>query len=953
MNKKFVNLVMFGALFLASTGTFVSCQDYDDDIKKLQGQIDANKNEIDQIKALVNSGQWIKSVVKSDNGIIVTMGDDKTFEITNGKDGANGTNGTAGQDGKPGTVVTLSASGEWLLDGQPTGRYGVATDGRPGLDGNDGADGIYYVPGMEGAEAGFWVKVDPATGTRTVTADSWKTAGSDNVTAVMSGSNLVLTINNETYTIPTGVATLRSLVFVPDMILEGVPAIECSLLKFQPIDPTSGETGGIINAGSSMACTPVVEATYHLNPSNVTAEMIDTENLQFIYRSAQNVTRNANSLKNKAAAYVAINDGKITVTASVDGLNLYNTKSSGTINNFDLIALQAPVSAAAKSFSSDAPEVVTSDYVTLYGGDEYNGRDLYPAHKDLLSTAGDNGHFVSTLQEAKDMPLTDPRVLRVVYNSNIDLNDYIETCYVEGTSHSKFKYSDRYHLSYTFQKGTYKYMMTEAGLLVETDQQAFIKVDETGIATPQVYTEDGNKAAIDRTPIVRALLQHKEGNEVKTVKVAYIKLLITDEQGTTPTPGERIYKMDLPNQNQSLCASVTTEITAEQMNVKVYSQMGVSKERFHQLYTFDAAASTLGVVESANAGGQKTYGLTWTITPIELWNNAGKTLSSKAVYKAANNDKVIIELSTKVADKEIVSIPDGQKIPNYWNDNFTETKLNVAIPAVSSTDATLCVFENNLNAPFYTDRNGKLEVISSTSLYAGAETEFVFDSTPVASPSGYRFTLNNGNTELWSGSEMIAKIDNTLTAAPWNQITLNESSAIAKELLNTNNFVVNLKLKADKCGFDVPFANNGVIKAKFLRPVHVKTIAPGNFIDGVDVGASGSYLAPESVVSYYDWRGKWETNYAQYYGVVAAVIDDSRPKKCTLGVDGALIELPTTLDVYTDASGRFIYRNNSIVLGKPFDIVLPIKITYKWGTVNTEVTIHVVETTTVQGAKKK
>jgi len=43
MNKKFLSAILFGALMVTSTGTFVSCKDYDDDIDGLQTQVDANK----------------------------------------------------------------------------------------------------------------------------------------------------------------------------------------------------------------------------------------------------------------------------------------------------------------------------------------------------------------------------------------------------------------------------------------------------------------------------------------------------------------------------------------------------------------------------------------------------------------------------------------------------------------------------------------------------------------------------------------------------------------------------------------------------------------------------------------------------------------------------------------------------------------------------------------------
>ena len=46
MNKKYLSVVLFGALLAASAGTFTSCKDYDDDIKGLQEQIDGNQTSV-------------------------------------------------------------------------------------------------------------------------------------------------------------------------------------------------------------------------------------------------------------------------------------------------------------------------------------------------------------------------------------------------------------------------------------------------------------------------------------------------------------------------------------------------------------------------------------------------------------------------------------------------------------------------------------------------------------------------------------------------------------------------------------------------------------------------------------------------------------------------------------------------------------------------------------------
>ena len=46
MNKKFLSAILFGALMVSSTGTFVSCKDYDDDIDELTSRVDGVEGQI-------------------------------------------------------------------------------------------------------------------------------------------------------------------------------------------------------------------------------------------------------------------------------------------------------------------------------------------------------------------------------------------------------------------------------------------------------------------------------------------------------------------------------------------------------------------------------------------------------------------------------------------------------------------------------------------------------------------------------------------------------------------------------------------------------------------------------------------------------------------------------------------------------------------------------------------
>lgn len=53
MNKKFLSAVLFGALMVSSTGTFVSCKDYDDDIENLQDQINTVVKDLADLKSQI------------------------------------------------------------------------------------------------------------------------------------------------------------------------------------------------------------------------------------------------------------------------------------------------------------------------------------------------------------------------------------------------------------------------------------------------------------------------------------------------------------------------------------------------------------------------------------------------------------------------------------------------------------------------------------------------------------------------------------------------------------------------------------------------------------------------------------------------------------------------------------------------------------------------------------
>jgi len=128
MNKKFLSAILFGALMVSSTGTFVSCKDYDDDIDELTSRVDGIESQIKDLEAKINAANWITSVTPATGGFTVAFNDGSSYTITNGKDG---------EAGAAGTEWTISEDGFWVCNGEKTTVKAVGQDGAQGEPGKD------------------------------------------------------------------------------------------------------------------------------------------------------------------------------------------------------------------------------------------------------------------------------------------------------------------------------------------------------------------------------------------------------------------------------------------------------------------------------------------------------------------------------------------------------------------------------------------------------------------------------------------------------------------------------------------------------------------------------------------------------------------------------------------------------------------------------------------------
>ncbi len=123
MNKKFLSAILFGALMVSSTGTFVSCKDYDDEIDEIKA---VDRFEISDSSFGEQSKEWcyVTDITKTADGkgMTFTFSKGSTVTVTlNVKDGEAGAPGTPGKDAQQ--ITFDEKTGEMKIDSKRTGIF--------------------------------------------------------------------------------------------------------------------------------------------------------------------------------------------------------------------------------------------------------------------------------------------------------------------------------------------------------------------------------------------------------------------------------------------------------------------------------------------------------------------------------------------------------------------------------------------------------------------------------------------------------------------------------------------------------------------------------------------------------------------------------------------------------------------------------------------------------------
>ena len=204
MNKKFLSAILFGALMVSLTGTFVSCKDYDDDIDEINKELTDLKSKLSDLESKVNAGgAYVTKIESVDGGFNVSVSDGTSYNLTVASAAAGS------------KVVIDDKTGEISIDDKATGWF--ATTG----EGEEAVDMTPYV------KDGYWYLYDKTA--KEFVKSEYKAAG--NAYAVVANGICTLNIPDadgkmQTIQLPTTSAAITGVQFinVDDGAVEPTPA---------------------------------------------------------------------------------------------------------------------------------------------------------------------------------------------------------------------------------------------------------------------------------------------------------------------------------------------------------------------------------------------------------------------------------------------------------------------------------------------------------------------------------------------------------------------------------------------------------------------------------------------------------------------------------------------------------------------------------------------------------
>lgn len=812
MRKTFLKVSLLAVLGLGLSASFTSCKDYDDDIKNLQDQIDAIKEEVAKINSAISGGAVITGVSQgADGGVTFTLSNGQKYTIPAGQNG---------KDGKDADVWTIEKNAEgaymWAKNGVITEYPAQGPAGATGV----AVPGVYYIPNEE---TGCFDKVDPATGETTPTDIAWRPKNGG-LTAIATGDKVVISgikdaegNDAEDITIWRSMF-VKSLVVKPELYLDGIEATRYGVIDQQAVatvvanadiqvaaaeDATQGAVIAKGTPRSFKAATKddgqaiyyyeneIATLPYAYNPSNAVLEGMKWN---LLFDDIEVVNRSSSLGGEVLGTPVKDKDGNITIT-----YQLYNTeflapyKKDPVYNyyenpdNWTMMALQVANMENDSALCASNNVFLAKEFVGLVhlavnnnpGGafntwqQTFNTADLAIARGANNPVAAPNYPYFTSL-------LTTPATtLEVAYNQNYDLASHIKietlswTPMIDGENGKNNDQNEWYENAkaglMTLAEAAKKFNLTPSFQLVnytikpnQTSEDQFAKINaETGVITPCYVTSDGKqveipgtesgRSAIGRKPIIYVTLTGADGNVVLAgfVKIEY-------KEAAKVLPGITLSQPSVPY----ICEYKISS-TWEQITGAVYEQIGVTPTEFSQYYLPEKTGDVINVYElvgentlAQNDAFKAIYG----VYPLSSFNLG--TFDWDKNENGTHTQALTFTITQNNYKSWYPTFASNGAHNGYNVDNTTRTKTVYAKFYNKTNNTTVFIgFEITLIGAPAADYTGKLVSQWSSDLSIAPINPAVpgqtTDVTPVQVSTGYTYAaaMSMNFTSVWNGGQ--------------------------------------------------------------------------------------------------------------------------------------------------------------------------------------------------------
>ena len=645
MKKRIFGMLLMGAMVVASVSMFTSCKDYDDDINKLQKQIDATalKTDLESLRSSLAS-----DLATAKSALELAIEAKANASDLAGKANASDLVGLAKDEdltALAATVAALSAQIEAIDDAigendieQMATTIATVSGNMTALEkslGEEEAARKAVEANLELQQKALdelakqveeLAKKDNSYDDTAVKADIKKLqdavkalqnanyASKSDLQKAINDLNAELSAKIPNVSILTALVNkvLTSITLVPELYIDGVEAIEFTSLKYTPAKFIKGANTKIFNDGIPTDLTSAgdavirdmagTEASYRLSPKAVKLEDLDVDNIAVFNKTAKTQTRAATTTKNKPITFrkgsANLADGILTVTLQKTGAaGLKNGKEGSDIDIVSLMVPRKEIKEKNQTYEeiySEFVRVVETTFTPRIAATPYyEGKKLKHVTPTDLTY-----HYSDSVTIWNDDAATANTKLvkqKIKYDAEFDLRTLVTGCRLDAGHEKEITKEEleKYGLEFRFAIPTTVY---DTNAPHKTNQQKFAKIKDghTLISCIENGTEK-NRAATDKEPIIRVTLVDTQ-NSNAIVDLRYLKIKWIEDDSKDKDP------VDLGSINKVIpfdCNAVDVNITWEQFINDIYGKKMEGKTDMSQT-TFESIYPVANVQVSVN-----------------------------------------------------------------------------------------------------------------------------------------------------------------------------------------------------------------------------------------------------------------------------------------------------------------------------------------------------------------